>query len=81
MECGALVQFGLGPDLAAMAENDPLYCGQADARPGKLTGPVQPLERREQFFRMRHVEARAVVADEENWDVGVLEYWSIGILA
>src|SRR3990170_1342988 len=64
VEGRALIDFRLGPHAAAVAVDDPLDNGQADARPFVLLGPVQALEDRKELVRVAHVEADAVVPDE-----------------
>src|SRR5687768_10691454 len=49
-----------------MAIYDPAYRGEADPGAGELGLIVETLERAEQPVGMRHVEAGAVVAHEEN---------------
>src|SRR5207245_1843643 len=61
----APVGGALGPDLAAVAVDDPLYRGEPDPRAGELAGRVQPLKRAEQLGGVRHVESGAVVAHEK----------------
>jgi hypothetical protein len=56
----------LGPDPAAVAVQDALDRGQADARARKLRGFVQALKGPEQFVRIGRVKPRAVVPDKEN---------------
>src|SRR6185436_15302096 len=56
----------LGPDAAAVAVDDPLHGGQADAGALELGGGVQALEGGEQLLGVDHVEAGPVVADEEH---------------
>ena len=52
----ALVQFRSRPDRAAMAEDDSLDDGQADAAAGKFTRAVQALEYTEQRIGVTAVE-------------------------
>ena len=61
----------LGPDAAAVAFDDPLDAGQADAGTGELGGRVQPLEWLEQLARIGGVEAGPVVAHVAA-DLGVI---------
>src|SRR5580692_12400800 len=63
VEGGALVDGAFGPDAAAVAFDDPLDAGQADAGAGELGDRVQPLERLEQLAGEGGVEAGPVVAD------------------
>ncbi len=49
-----------------MAMDDPPHIGQADAGPLELLGAVQALKHAEQLVDVPHVEADAVVADEEH---------------
>ena len=64
VERRALVGLGVGPDAAAVAVDDPLHDGEADAGALIVLGPVQPLEDAEQLVGVAHVEADAVVLDE-----------------
>ena len=54
---------GFGPDPAAVAADDALDGGEADAGSGELGGGVEALEGGEQLVGEGHVEAGAVVAD------------------
>src|ERR1700729_3283761 len=63
VEGGAVADGTFGPDAAAVAFDDPLDAGQADAGAGELGDRVQPLERLEQLAREGGVEAGPVVAD------------------
>jgi hypothetical protein len=56
--------FGLNPDAAAVAMNDPLDHGQADAVPRVIEAGMKALERNEQFVPQGHIEADAVVPDK-----------------
>src|SRR6185312_4295664 len=62
---------GIDPDPAAVASDDPLDRGEADAGAGKLLVAVEALERTEQAVGVLHVEAGAVVADEVDRPFGV----------
>ena len=64
VERRALADGTFGPDAAAVAMDDPLHRRQADPGALELGLVVQPLERSEQLVGVRHVESRAVVADE-----------------
>src|SRR5882672_658673 len=61
IEDRAFVGPGLGPDAAAVAYDDALYAGEADARALELLRRVKALEYAEEPVRLAHVEARAVV--------------------
>src|SRR5690606_9112825 len=50
-ERGARALAALGADIAAMAVDDPLHRGQADAVAAELRFAVQPLERAEKLVR------------------------------
>lgn len=64
MECGALVGGSLAPEPAAMALDDALGDGQADAVPAD--GPcVQTTEDVEYLGGVGHVKTSAVVGDAE----------------
>ena len=56
--------LALGPDPAAVPADDPLHGGKADAGAFELRVFMQPLKRVEQPGRVRHVESRAIVAQE-----------------
>ena len=56
----------LGPDPAAVAVDDALDGGQADARARKLRGFVQALKRPEQLVRIGRVKPGAVIPDKED---------------
>ena len=62
----ALAGPAFGPDAAAVAGDHALHGGEADARALELGGVVQALEGAEELVGVGHVEARAVVADEED---------------
>src|SRR4051794_31911983 len=64
VERRSLVDGPFGPDAAAVAMDDPLYRRQADPGALELGLVVEPLEGTEQLVGVRHVESRAVVADE-----------------
>src|SRR5690606_28238252 len=55
---------GFRPDAAAMALDDPLHYGQADAGAFKIFHAVQALKHAEEFLRILHVKARPVVLDK-----------------
>ena len=57
-----MINGSLRPDPPAMAQNDALRKGQANARSLVLLRAVQPLENAEELVGVGHVEARAVVA-------------------
>src|SRR5712691_11837948 len=62
VESGAVIDGAFGPGAPAVAFDDPLNAGQADAGAGELLGRMQPLERLEQVARIGGVEAGPVVA-------------------
>jgi len=49
-----------------MPQDNSLHVGQTDAGAFKFFSPVQPLENAEQSVRVRHVEAHAVIFDEDH---------------
>src|SRR6266508_366386 len=61
----ALVGRRFGVNIAAVAADDSLDGGQAEARAREVPLGMQSLERREQLVRIRHVEPCAVVAHEK----------------
>src|SRR4029077_2984931 len=65
VKCRALVDRRFGPDAAAVALNDALDDGEADASAFKIFRSVQPLKNFEQLVGVLHVKAGAVVAHEE----------------
>ena len=62
VEGGTGVDSALGPGAPAVAFDDPLDAGQADAGAGKLAGGVESLEGLEQLVRVGGFEANPVVA-------------------
>src|SRR5438477_565822 len=64
VKCRAFVYFSLGPDAPAVAVDDALHDGQADARAFVILGAVQPLEDAEEFVGILHIETHAVVFDK-----------------
>ena len=60
-----MIDLALGPHAAAVAVNDALHRGEANAGAGKICRRVQPLEGAKELAGVSHVEARAVVADEK----------------
>src|SRR3990172_2250701 len=64
IERRAFVHFCLGPGTPAVALDDALDNGEADARAFVFLGAMQALEDPEEFVGVAHVEAHAVVADE-----------------
>ena len=58
------------PHTPAVSSDDPLDVGQADARTFELLSPMQPLKDAEQPVRVRHIEADAVVLDENHCFAG-----------
>ena len=61
IERRAFVHFCLSPDPAAVTVNDALAGRQADAAAREFIRRMQALERAEEFVRIRHIEADAVV--------------------
>src|SRR5579864_9588360 len=59
----ALADFPPRRDGASMPLDDALNDRQTHARPFKFPFSVQPLKNREQARRVRHIEARAIVAN------------------
>jgi membrane peptidoglycan carboxypeptidase len=64
IKSGAAVEFGLGPNPAEMAADDPLHGRETHAGSVEFGGRMQPLKWRKQFVHIRHVEASAVVPHE-----------------
>ena len=64
VEGRAFSRLSLGPHPAAVALDDPLHRGQADAVALKLVSTGEPLEGDKQFVRMGHVKTRPVVPDK-----------------
>jgi hypothetical protein len=62
----AFARSGLKPDVAIMAVDHALHCGQADSAAGKVRHGVKALEGREQFVCILHVKADAIVTHEED---------------
>src|SRR5215470_4300765 len=73
MKGGSLARTAFGPDAPAVPVNDSLHRRQPDPGAGEIGGGVEPLERPEELVRVRHVEADAVVADEEMPILGAAE--------
>src|SRR5687768_15776988 len=65
VEGRALSQARLGPDAPAMALDEAADDREAHTRPFVLVGMVQALEDTEELVGVAHVEAGAVVLDEE----------------
>lgn len=63
MEGGTFTDLCLRPDTAAMALNDAVYDGKADAGPFELLRAVEPLEGSKESLGLSHVESGAVVPD------------------
>src|SRR5450755_2866191 len=66
MEGRALAGLGFGPDAPAVPVDDALHGGEADAGALELELAVQPLKGAEELVGVLHVEAGAVVANEES---------------
>src|SRR3984957_9011722 len=62
----ALIQFGFRPGSATMFADDALHRGQSNACALEIFGPMQPLKDAEQFVFILHVEADAIVANEND---------------
>src|SRR5947209_11247983 len=65
IECRALIEFGLDPDAASVLMYDALHGRQSHACAFKIFLAVQALEDPKKLVRVLHVEAYAVVADED----------------
>ena len=65
IECCALIHRRFGPDMPAMLADDAVHRGQPDAGALELLGPMEALEHAKQLVGVFHVEANAVVADED----------------
>src|SRR5690606_37211347 len=65
VEDGPFVRFAFRPDLAAVPLENAGDGRKAYARAREVARAMQAMKRPEQFLRMRHVEAGAVVAHEE----------------
>src|SRR5208282_227888 len=61
-----MIENAIGPDLTAVAANDPLNGGEANPGADELRALMQALERHEQLLRVRHIEPRSVVTNEGN---------------
>src|SRR5258708_27208612 len=61
---GALVEFRLGPDAAAVLVNNALADGQPHAGAFKVLRPVHALENAEELAGVFHIEAGAIVANK-----------------
>ena len=66
IKSGAFVGFSLRPDAASVLVNNALHRGQTNARTFEILGPMQPLENAKEFVLVLHVEADAIVADEDD---------------
>src|SRR5437016_9525153 len=71
-ESRALLNLRLGPDMAAMTRDDPLYRGQTDSRTSKVGFVVQSLKWRKQLVGVRHIEPGAVVPEVEDGFVSIV---------
>ena len=60
-EGSAFIDLGLGPHLASMALDDPLYNRQTDPGAFEISIRVQSLEGGEQVFSISHVESYSVI--------------------
>src|SRR4051812_31216988 len=65
-ERGALSRHAFAGSVATVAPDDTVHDGQADPGAGKLLVGVQAFEWTEKLVRVLHVEARAVIANEED---------------
>jgi hypothetical protein len=61
---GSFAYFPLGPDLAAMAMDNTLDQGEADAGAWEFSFRVQALKGAEKFVGVGHVKTGAIVADK-----------------
>src|SRR5262245_42575535 len=66
VEGRALFRRGVGPDAAAVAADDALRGGEADAGALELLDGMQALEWAEELVGIRQVEAGTVVANVEH---------------
>src|SRR5688572_26653577 len=66
IERRALTGLAVGPHPPPMPRHDALHQRETHAGAGKLAGAVQPLEHAEQLPLVARVEARSVVAHEED---------------
>jgi hypothetical protein len=66
IESGSLIDQGIGPDATSVSGDDPLNDRQADPVALKLRIAVQPLEGREEFVGVGHIEPGAVIPDGED---------------
>src|ERR1700722_12117208 len=62
----ALIRFGFRPGWATIVANDALHRGQSNACALEIFGPMQPLKDSEQLILILHVEADAIVANEDD---------------
>src|SRR5438093_11520588 len=66
IERRALADRPLRPDSPTMPEDDASHSRESDAGAFVLLDAVQTLERSEQFMRVRHLEACAVIPDKKH---------------
>src|SRR5215468_9376022 len=64
-ESRACIHQPFGPHLPTVAMDDPLHGGEADSGAFESIGPVETLEDAEELVDVSHVEADAVVPDEQ----------------
>ena len=62
IKTGAVTHLALGPNAPAVAMNDPLDNGQADAGAFKLVFTVQALKDAKKFINVLRIEAGSVIA-------------------
>src|SRR5258708_8338186 len=65
-KCCAATDLAFGPNFSTVTPDDALHGSQTDTGPFELGRVVEPLERPEQLVRVSWVEARPVVANEED---------------
>src|SRR4051794_24140234 len=65
-EGGAATDSGVGPDPSAVANDDTLDCGQANAGTLKFVGMMKTLEHAKKLVRVLHVETHAIIAHEQH---------------
>src|SRR4051812_16067642 len=63
---GAIVYLSFRPHASAVAIDDPLHVGEADAGALEIALVVQPLKHAEEFVGILRVETGAVVPDEKS---------------
>src|SRR3546814_20701505 len=81
MEGGAVIDLRLRPDAPAVAVDDPVDRGQADAGPGKIRRAVQTSKRGKQSDGIGHVKTGPMIAYVEygNIIVDVMAKFNTGL--